>query len=93
MLNVDVMGKWVKMYNMGRATREEERRPWKRSHGRKRAPPCPRELSKLPELIGVEWIHNAMCKTKAQDQQITTMEWEYARGCLPKVLDDYLEFI
>lgn len=86
MLNADVMGKWVNIYHEAKAKMEEERRAWKRANGGKRAPPYPRELAKLPDLIDVEWIHDAMCKAKTQGQQITNKEWEYARGCLPKVL-------
>lgn len=92
MLNEDVMGKWVNIYHEAKAKMEEERKAWKRAHGGRRAPPYPRELAKLPDLIDVEWIHDAMCKAKTQGQQITNKEWEYARGCLPKVLYAFFEF-
>ncbi len=86
LLNAPIMSKWVNMYVEVRTTREREREEWKRSHGGRRAPPFPRELAKYPELIQVGWIHNAMTKAKAQGEQISPKEWEYARGCLPRVM-------
>ena len=69
-----------------RDTREREREAWKRAHGGRSAPPFPRELAKFSALIDVEWIHKAMTTAKAQGEQISPREWEYARGCLPKVI-------
>ncbi len=86
LLNAPIMRKWVDMYVEVRTTREREREAWKRSHGGRRAPPFPKELAKYPELIQVGWIHNAMTRARAQGEQISPKEWEYARGCLPRVM-------
>ncbi|KAI5058191.1 hypothetical protein GOP47_0026361 [Adiantum capillus-veneris] len=45
-------------------------------------------LRSQPEasMVEVEWIHNAMTNAKAQGEQISPKEWEYARGCLRKGL-------
>ena len=50
----------------------------------------PKELAKFPQLIDVEWIHDAMMKAKTLGEEITPKEWEYARGCLPKVSSVYI---
>lgn len=84
-LNAPIMARWVDMFTQARATRERERDAWKRAHGGRRAPVFPRELAKFPPLIDVEWIHNEMTKAKAQGAEISSREWEYARGCLLKV--------
>ena len=81
------MGKWVDMFQEARDTREREREAWKSVHGGRRAPSFPKELAKYPALIDKEWIHNAMSKAKAQGEQISPREWEYARECLPKVIN------
>lgn len=91
LLNAPAMRKWVDMYIEARDTREREREAWKRTHGGRRAPPFPKELIKFPTLINVEWIHSAMTKAKAQGEQIRHGEWEYARGCLPKVMRNVCE--
>ena len=67
-------------------TRERKREVWKRVHGGRRAPQFPPNLAKFPTLIDVEWIHKEMTKAKAQGEQIHPKEWEYALGCLPKVI-------
>lgn len=85
-LNADVMNKWVNMYQEAKAKREEERRTWKRSNGGRRAPPFPRALAKLPDLIDIEWVHYAMRKAREEGEHVTNEEWEYARGCLYKVI-------
>jgi hypothetical protein len=84
-LNDNDMDKWVDKWSEAKATRDRERALWKRTHGGKRAPPYPKELEKFSDLIDVEWIHKAMWKAKMEGQIITSKEWEYARGCLPKV--------
>lgn len=86
LLNATIMEKWVDMYVEARTAREREREAWKRSHGGRRSPPFPKELAKFPDLLDVEWIHIAMTKAKAQGEQISPKEWEYARGCLQKVI-------
>ena len=86
LLNAPIMGKWVDMYVEVRTTREREREAWKRLHGGRWAPPFPKELAKYPNLIPVGWIDNSMTKTKAQGEQISPKEWEYARGSLTRVI-------
>ena len=86
LLNAPIMSKWVDMYVEVRTTRERERENWKRLHGGRRAPPFPKDLAKYPELIQVGWIHNALTEAKAQGEKISPKEWEYARGCLPRVM-------
>ena len=84
-LNTPIMAKWVDMFIQARTAREREREAWKRAHGGRRAPAFPRELAKFSDLIDIEWIHDVMTKAKAQGEEISPKEWEYARGCLPKV--------
>ena len=86
-LNAPSMAKWVDMFVEARTTRERETEAWKRAHGGRRAPAFPRELAKLSNLIDVEWIHDTMTKARAQGQEISLKEWDYARGCLPKVMN------
>ena len=84
-LNAPRMKKWVDMSIETRTTQERERETWKRAHGGRRAPVFPRDLANFSNLIDVEWIHDAMTKARAQGQELSPKEWEYARGCLPKV--------
>ena len=84
-LNDPTMAKWVDMFSEDKARQERERDAWKRANGGRQAPAFPKELAKFPQLIDVEWIHDAMMKAKTLGEEITPKEWEYARGCLPKV--------
>ena len=78
--NAPSMEKWVDMFVEARTTREREREAWKRAHGGRRAPAFPRELAKLSNLIDVEWIHDTLTKVRAQGQEISPKECEYARN-------------
>ena len=80
------MTKWVSLYQEARARREEERRSWRRAHGGRRGGTYPPYLSKFNDLIDIEWLYGEMLLLEGNDAKVITLEeWEYARGCLPKV--------
>lgn len=85
LLNSVAMSKWVNMWTDAKRTRSNDREAWRRAHRGHRLPPYPPNLAMFPDLIDVEWVHKAMTDARRKGEQITTMEWEYARGCLPKV--------
>lgn len=86
-ISLDIMKKWVDRYTLAKQRRVEERESFIRDHrrGRARKVPLPSHLSLLPKNPTNEWLYSEMVKASNEGEEITLEEWEYARGCLPKV--------
>lgn len=87
--NAHIMEKWIQRFTTAQQTRDEQRRTYRRAHRGVQFPP---ELAKLSDDYMADWLHEEMETFESENGEgsVSPDEWEYGRGCEPKVKYFYL---
>ena len=83
--NACIMEKWIERFTTAQQVRQEQRRAYRRAQrGHVQLAP---ELENLSDKYMIDWLHEEMERFKSDNGEgsVSNEEWEYARGCEPKV--------
>ena len=74
----------MQRYEDARAERESATSDFRRST-RQWPIRYPKGLEEMPLLMSTRWLHEALTKASQDGETVTEEEWDFLRGCNPKV--------